>query len=62
LLTGDAASTDPVCSLAPAHFIVELALAGTNSSNGVSQPVQASSFAQLQQGSSKLWSYRTNLD
>jgi pyrroloquinoline quinone biosynthesis protein E len=62
LLTGDAASTDPVCSLAPTHLIVELALAGANSSDGVSQPVHASSFVQLQQGSSKLWSYRTNLD
>ena len=62
LLTGDAASTDPVCSLAPTHLIVELALAGANSSDGISQPVHASSFVQLQQGSSKLWSYRTNLD
>ena len=62
LLTGDAAATDPVCSLAPAHLIVESALAGTNSSNAVSQPVPASSFVQLQQGSSELWSYRMNPD
>jgi PqqA peptide cyclase len=62
LLTGDAAATDPVCSLAPAHLIVESALAGTNSSDAVSQPVHASSFVQLQQGSSELWSYRKNLD
>ena len=26
--TGDAAATDPACSLAPAHYIVEAALAG----------------------------------
>src|ERR1035437_7834592 len=51
LLTGDAAATDPVCSLAPAHLIVESVLAGTNSSDTVSQPVPASSFVQLQQGS-----------
>jgi PqqA peptide cyclase len=62
LLTGDAAATDPVCSLAPAHLIVESALAGTNSSNAVSQPVPASSFVQLQQLSSELWSYRLNPD
>jgi pyrroloquinoline quinone biosynthesis protein E len=62
LLTGDAAATDPVCSLAPAHLIVESVLAGTNSSDTVSQPVPASSFVQLQQGSSELWSYRMNPD
>jgi pyrroloquinoline quinone biosynthesis protein E len=62
LLTGDAAATDPVCSLVPAHHIVESALAETNSSDAVSQPVPASSFVQLQQGSSELWSYRTNPD
>ena len=60
LLTGDAAATDPVCSLVPAHHIVESVLAETNSSDAVSQPVPASSFVQLQQGSSELWSYRTN--
>ena len=62
LLTGDAAATDPVCSLVPAHHIVASALAETNSSDAVSQPVAASSFVQLQQGSSELWSYRTNPD
>jgi pyrroloquinoline quinone biosynthesis protein E len=62
LLTGDAAATDPVCTLVPAHHIVESVLAETNSSDAVSQPVPASSFVQLQQGSSELWSYRTNPD
>jgi pyrroloquinoline quinone biosynthesis protein E len=62
LLTGDAAATDPVCSLVPAHHIVESVLAETNSSDAVSQPVPASSFVELQQGSSELWSYRTNPD
>jgi pyrroloquinoline quinone biosynthesis protein E len=62
LLAGDAAATDPVCSLAPAHYIVETALAEANSSAAVSQPVSANSFAQLQQFASELWSYRTNPD
>ena len=60
LLTGDADATDPVCSLAPAHHIVESALMEANSSPAVSQPVAASSFVQLQQRSSELWSYRIN--
>ena len=60
LLAGDASATDPACSLAPAHHIVESALAEVNSSLAVSQPVSASSFVQLQQRSGELWSYRTN--
>ncbi|MFZ1929514.1 MAG: pyrroloquinoline quinone biosynthesis protein PqqE [Candidatus Sulfotelmatobacter sp.] len=60
LLVGDATATDPVCSLAPAHHIVESALAEANSSAAVSKPVPASSFVQLQQRTSELWSYRTN--
>src|SRR5580704_7812135 len=52
LLTGNATATDPVCSLPPAHKIVEAALAEANSSDTVSQPVPASSFVQLQQLSS----------
>ena len=60
LLTGDTTATDPVCSLAPAHPIVEEALAEANSSAAVSQPVSASSFVQLQLCAGELWSYRTN--
>jgi len=60
LLTGDAAATDPACSLAPAHHIVEAALVEANSSAAVSQPVPAASFVQLQQRAENLWSYRTN--
>jgi PqqA peptide cyclase len=60
LLAGDATATDPACSLAPAHHIVESALAEANSSAAISQPVSASSFVQLQQHASELWSYRTN--
>jgi len=60
LLTGNAEATDPACSLAPAHHIVEVALAEANSTATVSQPVAASSFVQLQQRAGILWSYRTN--
>ncbi|MFZ0771264.1 MAG: pyrroloquinoline quinone biosynthesis protein PqqE [Candidatus Sulfotelmatobacter sp.] len=60
LLTGDAAATDPACSLAPAHRIVEGALVEANSGAAVSQPVSAGSFVQLQQRAGELWSYRTN--
>ena len=59
LLTGDATATDPACSLAPAHHIVEAALAEANASATVSQPVSAESFVQLQRAE-HLWSYRTN--
>jgi PqqA peptide cyclase len=60
LLTGNAEATDPACSLAPAHHIVEAALVEANSSAAVSQPVAAASFVQLQQRAENLWSYRTN--
>lgn len=59
LLTGDASATDPACSLAPAHQIVEAALLEANSNDTIAQPVTASSFVQLQDAE-KLWSYRTN--
>jgi PqqA peptide cyclase len=62
LLTGNAAATDPACSLAPAHHIVEAALAEANSTSAVSKPVAAASFVQLQQHAEDLWSYRTNPD
>ena len=60
LLAGDAAATDPACSLAPTHHRVETALAEANSSAAVSQPVSTSSFVQLQQFAGELWIYRTN--
>ena len=61
LLAGDATATDPACSLAPAHHIVEAALAEANSTAVISQPVSASSFVQLQK-IENLWDYRTNPD
>jgi pyrroloquinoline quinone biosynthesis protein E len=60
LLAGDASATDPACSLAPAHHIIEAALAETNASPAVSQPVASTSFVQLQQRVASLWDYRTN--
>jgi pyrroloquinoline quinone biosynthesis protein E len=60
LLTGNAEVTDPACSLAPAHHIIEAALAEANSTATVSQPMPSSSFVQLQQRAETLWSYRTN--
>jgi len=59
LLAGDATATDPACSLAPAHHIVEAALAEVNSGAAISEPVAASSFVQLQRAEN-LWAYRTN--
>jgi pyrroloquinoline quinone biosynthesis protein E len=60
LLTGDASATDPACSLAPAHHIIEAALLESNSNGTTSQPISATSFVQLQQRAKDLWSYRTN--
>ncbi|MFZ1050456.1 MAG: pyrroloquinoline quinone biosynthesis protein PqqE [Candidatus Sulfotelmatobacter sp.] len=60
LLAGDATATDPACSLAPAHHIVEAALIETNSGGVAAQPVSAASFVQLQQRAEQLWTYRTN--
>jgi PqqA peptide cyclase len=60
LLAGDAMVTDPACSLAPAHGIVESVVREVNSGAGVAQAATASSFVQLQKQSTDLWSYRTN--
>ena len=60
LLAGDATVTDPACSLAPAHPIVESAVREANSDTAVAQPVHGSSFVQLQKLTADFWSYRTN--
>jgi len=60
LLAGDATVTDPACSLAPSHGIVESAVREANASPAVAQPVPASSFVQLQKQTTDLWNYRTN--
>jgi pyrroloquinoline quinone biosynthesis protein E len=60
LLAGDAAATDPACSLAPTHPVVESAVREANSNARVAQPAPASSFVQLQKLTADIWSYRTN--
>lgn len=60
LLTGDERATDPACSLAPAHHLVEAAVLDANSQPGIARPAPASSFAQFESRSANLWRYRTN--
>jgi pyrroloquinoline quinone biosynthesis protein E len=60
LLAADATVTDPACSLAPAHAIVEAAVLEANSDSVVASAKTASSFVQLQRETAGLWSYRTN--
>jgi PqqA peptide cyclase len=61
LLAGDAEATDPACSLAPSHSVVESALNKANSAARIAQPVPPSkSFVQLQKLTESFWSYRTN--
>jgi pyrroloquinoline quinone biosynthesis protein E len=60
LLAGDPTVTDPACSLAPSHGIVESAVREANADATVAQPVPVSSFVQLQKANTELWSYRTN--
>lgn len=62
LVAGDATVTDPACSLAPSHGIVESVVREVNSGAGVAQaaPASSSSFVQLQKQTEDLWSYRTN--
>ena len=60
LLAGDAAVTDPACSLAPAHHLVELAVNKANATGEIAQPSAGSSFVSLQKLNTNLWSYRTN--
>jgi PqqA peptide cyclase len=60
LLASDATATDPACSLAPSHHIVESAVSQANHGEEIQRPVPASSFVQLQKANADLWSYRTN--
>jgi pyrroloquinoline quinone biosynthesis protein E len=62
LLAGDATVTDPACSLAPSHAIVEAAVREVNSGATVARPAPASSFVQLQKQTDHLWSYRANAE
>jgi PqqA peptide cyclase len=60
LLAGDSMVTDPACSLAPSHGIVESAVYEANSSAEVAQPKSSTSFVHLQKQTTELWRYRTN--
>jgi PqqA peptide cyclase len=60
LLAGDTTVTDPACSLAPSHGIVESAVREANAAGAIAQPRRASSFVQLQKLTNDLWAYRTN--
>jgi pyrroloquinoline quinone biosynthesis protein E len=60
LLAGDATATDPACSLAPSHSIVESVVREVNDGAAIAPPAPASSFVQLQKQNMDLWSYRTN--
>jgi pyrroloquinoline quinone biosynthesis protein E len=60
LLAGDATVTDPACSLAPSHGIVESAVLAANSDAAVAVAKTATSFVQLQKQNADLWVYRTN--
>ena len=60
LLSGDAALTDPACSLAPSHSIVEAAVRDANADVAVAQATPASSFVRLQKQNAELWTYRRN--
>lgn len=60
LLAGHANVTDPACSLAPAHGMVEAAVREANSDAVVAQATTASSFVQLQRETAGLWEYRIN--
>jgi PqqA peptide cyclase len=60
LLAGDATVTDPACSLAPSHNIVEATVREANATNTTANAVPASSFVQLQKLTADLWNYRTN--
>ena len=60
LLTADPNATDPACSLAPAHHMVENAITEANAHPEIAGPKAASSFVQLQKQSADFWKYRTN--
>jgi len=60
LLAADANVTDPACSLAPAHSLVESAVSEANSSVPLARSRGAASFVELQKLNENLWRYREN--
>jgi PqqA peptide cyclase len=59
LLTGDASATDPVCSLAPLHHLIEEAVREDAVADSVAG-AQEGSFHVLQEKMDGFWSYRTD--
>jgi PqqA peptide cyclase len=59
LLTGDASATDPVCSLAPLHHLIEEAVREDAVADAVTG-AQEGSFHVLQEKMDGFWSYRTD--
>jgi PqqA peptide cyclase len=62
LLTGDTTATDPACSLAPEHNIVESAVREANEKSAIMQPAHTSLFGQAQKLNKDLWAYRINAE
>jgi len=60
LLAGDATATDPACSLAPSHHLVESAVSDANSRAISAHSHPAGSFVKLQAQTRDHWKYRTN--
>jgi pyrroloquinoline quinone biosynthesis protein E len=58
LLAGDENVTDPACSLAPAHHLVESSVREANEDATVARPAHAASFVQLQNLTNGFWKYR----
>lgn len=62
LLAGDASLTDPACSLAPMHHVVESAVSEANADAAKPRPASTTAFVWLQKGNEGVWRYRTNPD
>jgi pyrroloquinoline quinone biosynthesis protein E len=60
LLTGDAAATDPVCQLAPTHYLVEATLSESRAETGNLPVVREAPFHILQEKMAGFWSYRVD--
>jgi pyrroloquinoline quinone biosynthesis protein E len=58
LLTGDAGATDPVCELAPLHYLVEDAV--REDATGSAPEACEGTFHVLQEKMAGFWSYRTD--
>ena len=56
LLTGNAAATDPACSLAPRHHVIEAVLREVNSGANASPPITSTAATR----DSDFWDYRRN--